>query len=243
MVDARRHDTSPAKATRARGRTGFFVPMVKDFWKDLAALGCNLSEIGYFTMISTSKATSPIGSLYMRHEWADLDGTNLDHAERTLEQLEKRGLIARDGYYILVVAWIRQYAFNNPKYLRAGLYPLQNEIDSPFLRFVFGTQLLQLRLCDLDKTKAANLHESASLLWAEITGSALPPADAMDGDIDQPNDYMVTALSNMPGIELAVTELDRRTWCVVQAELHRPLQQALGKHRKVTQIQPRASNH
>lgn len=229
------------RPNRARGKTGFFVPVAKDFWKEMAAKGCSFSEIGYFALILTSKATTPVGSLYMQHEWSDIDGTNPDHAEKSLDSLESRGLIVRDGYYILVRSWIRRNCFNNPNYLKAGLYPLQNELDSPLLRFVIGTELLRLRLSDLDPVKAKNMHDSASVLWAEITGGELPPSAAMTGDINNPSEYMISVLTSIPGIETVAVELDRRNWCVVKEELRAPLQKALSQVRNVTQLQARTA--
>ncbi|MGU3586233.1 hypothetical protein ACLBYD_24080 [Rhodococcus sp. C26F] len=227
------------RPNRARGKTGFFVPVVKDFWKEMAAEGCSFSEIGYFALILTSKATTPVGSLYLQHEWGDIEGTNPDHAEKSLDSLERRGKIVRDGYYILVRSWIRRNCFTNPNYLKAGLYPLQNDIDSPLLRFVIGSELLRLDLSSLEPTKAQNLHASASLLWAEITESELPPPNAMTGDLNHPNDYMIGALATMPGIDSAAAELDRRNWCVVKEELRVPLQKALAQVRNVTPFQAR----
>ncbi|WP_137726169.1 hypothetical protein [Prescottella subtropica] len=229
------------RPSRSRGKTGFFVPVVKDFWKEMAAEGCSFSEIGYFSLIITSKATTAVGSLYLQHEWGDIEGTNPDHAEKSLNSLEQRGLIVRDGYYILVRSWIRRNCFNNPKYLRSGLYPLQNDVDSPLLRFVIGTELMRLRLSDLPLDKAQNLHDSASLLWAEITGNDLPPIAAMVGDINDPNQYMISALTSIPGIETVAVELDRRNWCVVKEELRAPLQKALAPVRNVTPLQARTA--
>jgi hypothetical protein len=229
---------------RSRG-AGFFVQISKDFESDMVRDGCNFAEICYFAMILAKKATTPLGTLYLPHEWSDIPGTNTDHMDKTLDLLEQHGKIVRDGYYLLVRSWIRTHAFTNPKYLKASLYALENGVDSPLIRFVIGTELLRLPLAEMPPERAANMRNSAAFLWAEITGRELPPASHMTGSIQSPNPAMLDDLVQMPGIEQALTGVEARSWTVVKHELRAPLQRALQANgaSHVTQLSQRARAH
>lgn len=227
---------APVRAPRTRGKGGYFVPIEKDLWKILSNEGFHFDEIAYFLFILSSKATTPLGSLYLQHEWSDIEGTHPDHADKCLTSLESAGKIVRDGYFILVRSWMRRNCFTNPKYLKAGLYPLQNEITSPLLRFVIGSELLRLDLVSMPQQRAENLHASAALLWEEITGRRLPRATSLSGDLANPNTAMIVALTEMPGVDQAIDGLNARAWAPVKDELRRPLQDAIGGASTVTPI-------
>lgn len=234
--------TTRARKPRSRG-AGFFVQVSKDFEQDMVADGCNFNEIGYFAMILAKKATTPLGTLYLPHEWADIEGTNVDHMDKTLNQLEEHGKIVRDGYYLCVRSWLKTHAFTNPKYMKAGLYALENGVDSPLIRFVIGSELLRLPLADMPADKAANMRDAAGYLWAEITGKELPPASHMTGSLESPNPQMLDDLVSMPAAAKAIAGLDKRGWSVIKQELRDPIRRAVNaQHDTVTHLSSRVAS-
>lgn len=118
MVDIPERAARPdrVRAPRTRGKGGYFVPIEKDLWKYLSNEGFRFDEIAYFMFILSSKATTPLGSLYLQHEWKDIEGTHPDHAANCLGALEKEGKIVLDGYFILVRSWMRRNCFSNRRF-------------------------------------------------------------------------------------------------------------------------------
>lgn len=216
----------PAKA-RAPRRAGLFTQVPKNLGNRLRRRGCSLQEIGlYFTMY-TSAETSALGYIYRQHEWAEIAGCNPDSISLYLQSLESKELIIVDGPAILISDYMPDQAFNQPKYLKSGLWDLQRALaDKHLLRFIIGVQLLGLNVAAMVGTKAESVRAAAQSIWGEITDDQLPPARYLHGNLDEPDRRMVDSLARMPAADAVRIELDRRQWLGVPEPLRDPLRAA-----------------
>ncbi|MFC0313679.1 hypothetical protein ACFQNE_02550 [Gordonia phosphorivorans] len=217
--------TSPARRPR---RAGLFTQVPKTLSEQLNAAGCTLQESGLYFQMYTAPDTSATGYVYRRHEWAEVVGCNADSIDLYLSGLEQKELIVVSGPAILITGYMADQSFNQPKYLKSGLWDLQRSLRTkPLLRFIIGTQLLALNTAAMVGTKADSAWQAAQSLWEEITGGELPPVRHMHGNLDEPNRTMIDSLAQMPDADLIHVELDRRKWLGVHPQLREPLQRAL----------------
>lgn len=208
-------------------RAGLFTQVPKNLGKRLADQGCSLQEIGlYFTMY-TSPDTSSVGYIYRRHEWADIVGCNADSVDIHLASLEKKELIVVSGAAILLTRYMAEQAFNQPKYLKSGVWDLQRSLDDkPLLRFFIGVQLLGLNCAAMTGTKSNSAREAAQAIWEEVAEDELPPARHLHGNLTEPNRTMLDSLARMPDAEIVRAALDERRWLGVASEVRLPMQEA-----------------
>lgn len=231
----------PRPAPRPR-RAGLFTQVPKRLVSRLIAHGCTLQEIGLYMAMYTAPETSAVGYIYRRHEWDEIASANHDSIDLYLDRLQDKELIVMSGASILLTGYMAEQAFNQPKYLKSGLWDLQRSLDDkPLLRFIVGVQLLGLDAASMAGTKAESARDAAQPIWAEITGDALPPVRHMHGSFDEPNPTMIDSLARMPDAVAVRTEMDRRQWCGVPAPLRGPLQAAFDElaASSVTTFRPR----
>ncbi|WP_042376555.1 hypothetical protein [Gordonia alkanivorans] len=199
-----------------------FTRLSKNFTADMTAAGVSLSAAGLYACLLSDPGTTALGYLYRKNEWEQFTGSNRDTVDRLLAELEAAGLVVADGYHLVIRGYMKRHAFDQPTYLRSGLYDLERLLVSPLLRFIIGTELLRLDLSEMPTPKATNVREAAAALWEEITGTSLPVADRLRGG--EPDPMMLTALAAMPGADVILRDLDERRWAVIAAPLVVPLQ-------------------
>lgn len=212
---------------------GGFVTMTKSFEEDMA--DCSLAEIGLMSLLITSKATTPVGTVYRRHEWSELPGSSADTVTKLLEGLEAKGKIVRDHHEILIRSWVRHRCFSTPNFLKACKYTLEVQMRAPLLRVVVASELLRKDIASIEPaapvrgskdsagrvyTKGRTAHyEALELIWDELTGQKLPPAETINGSITEPNATMLDHLMGTRDFEHALAELENRNWVCIEPSL------------------------
>lgn len=229
----------PGYARRPRSR-GLFTRVSKSFGADMLAAGVSLEAGMLYTLMTTDPATSALGYVYRKQEWSTFPGSNNDTIDRLVGDLERAGFIVADGWHLVIRGYLRRNAFDQPSYLRSGLYDLQRSLTQPLLRCVIGSEFLRLNLVDMPQPKSSNTWQAAAPLWSEITGGAvLPPAHHMLGDSGtEPHPMMLDSLAAMPDSELAYQALDARQWTVVAGHLVDPLQSAFQRQPWAGRVTP-----
>ncbi|KJR10296.1 hypothetical protein UG54_01595 [Gordonia sihwensis] len=189
---------------------------------------CTLQEIGLYMQMYCDVDTSACGYVYRKHEWESITGCSRETIDVTLRSLQDKGLIVVSGPAIVLLAYMGEQGFNQPRYLRSGLWDLQRSLlDHPILRFIVGVQLLELRLVDLESSKAHNLWDAAQSLFGEITdGKELPPPHHMHGNLDAPDRFMIDALVTMPDADQVLLSLEARHWVCLPESLREAFQGA-----------------
>lgn len=212
---------------------GGFVTMTKSFEEDMAH--CSLAEIGLMSLMITSKATTPVGTVYRRYEWAELPGSSEDMVEKLLDGLEAKGKIVRAGHEILIRSWIRHRCFGTPNFLKACKYTLEVQMREPLLRVVVATELLRKDVASIEPavatrgskdaagrvfSKGRSAHyEALELIWNELTGQKLPPAETITGSVAEPNPVMLDHILGTRDFEHALPKLEKRGWVCVEPSL------------------------
>ena len=220
---------------------GGFVTMTKTFEEDMA--DCTLAEIGLMSLLITSKATTPVGTVYRRYEWAELPGSSEETVEKLLEGLEAKGKIVRTGHEILIRSWMRHRCFGTPNFLKACRYPLEVQVREPLLRVVVATELLRKDIASIEPavatrgskeatgrvfSKGRTAHyEALELIWEELTGQKLPPAETITGSVTEPNPTMLKQLIETRDFEHALPKLDQRDWVCVEPSLATAIREKL----------------
>lgn len=214
----------PRRTTSGPG----FAQIPKTFEKQCRVDELTLEEIGLLTLATTHPETKHVGALYRPNEWNDEFGGTA-HVGRLLDNLQAKGKVVLDGYWILLRGWLPTRSFTQPKFFSSGLYSLVHQVDSPLLRMVIGTELLGLRLCEktAEELQKSRMHQYAAEYWEEITGCPLIPAASMTGDLMRPPEDMLAHLALMPGGETAFKGLTARSWSVIDEPVRAPLQRAL----------------
>ncbi|MFL0579563.1 hypothetical protein [Dietzia sp. 179-F 9C3 NHS] len=217
----------------ARKGTEGFVTMTKSFEADMA--NCSLSEIGLMALLITSKATTPVGTIYRRFEWGELPGSSESEVTKLLDGLEAKGKIVRDHHDVLIRSWVRHRTFDTPNYLKACLYPLQVQVGSPLFRTVIASELLRKDIASIQVSppvqgkkqssgrtyaRGRDAHyEALSLIWGELTGKELPPAETITGSVKEPNPTMVEQIMATRAFEQSLPELDKRNWVCIEPSI------------------------
>lgn len=208
-------------------RTGSFARIPKQFTIEMLETGTSIEASGLLAMMLTDPGVTALGYVYRKHEWEDFPSSNSDTVDRLIEELEAAGHLVSCGPHIVIRDYMRRNAFELPSYLRSGLYDLRNGLSQPLLRFVIGTQFLQVDSTGWDPRKASSVWQAASPLWREITGGAvLPPIHQLRA-IDAINTTMVDSLVSMPQATTVLTELNNRDWVVVPEQLRQHLRVGL----------------
>ena len=221
-------DPRPRRRPRRTTSGPGFVQIAKTYEKHCLTAELTLEEIGLLTLATTHPETKHVGALYRPNEWNDVfGGTN--HVGRLLDNLQAKGKIVVDGYWLLLRGWMPTYGFRQPNFFASGIYPLVHQVHSPLLRMVIGSEMLGLRLCDqtpadLEKNR---MYQYACEYWEELTGCPLIPASSMTGDLLRPPADMLDQLAVMPDAEVAFKGITARSWCVIDEPLRAPLQRAL----------------
>ncbi|WP_458683629.1 hypothetical protein [Prescottella equi] len=221
-------DPRPLRRPRRSTSGPGFVQIPKTFERECLTGELTLEEIGLLTLANCHPETKHVGALYRPNEWADEFGGGA-HVGRLLDNLQAKGKIVLDGYWLLIRGWLPSRAFKQPKFFSSGLYSLVHQIESPLLRMVIGTELLGLRLCDQTpaELEKSRMYQYACEYWEEITGCPLIPAGSMTGDLLRPPEEMLDHLAVMPGAEIAFKGITDRSWSVIDNQVRAPLQRAL----------------
>ncbi|WP_347956101.1 hypothetical protein [Gordonia aichiensis] len=215
-------------AARKPRRAGLFTSVPKSLSSYLRGAGCTLQEIALYMQMYCDVDTSACGYVYRKHEWESIAGCSRETIDVTLRSLEEKELVVVSGPAIILLGYMAEQGFNQPRYLRSGLWDLQRILlDHPLLRFFVGVQLLQLRLVEMETSKAHNLWDAAQSLWSEITGGQeLPPPHHMHGNVDAPDRFMVDALATMPEADKVFLALEQRRWLGLPPTVREALQSA-----------------
>lgn len=223
-----------------RKDTTGFVTMTKAFESDMA--DCTLAEIGLMSLLITSKAATPVGTVYRRHEWAEFPGANEELVAKLLDGLESKGKVVRDRHEVLIRSWMRHRCFASPNFLKACLYPLQVQVRSPLFRTVIATELLRKDVASIAPAQASrgvkgsaqrlypkgrdHHYQALELIWEELTGKQLPPAETITGSLEEPNQVMVQHILETREFSEALPELDARNWECIEPTLADALRSA-----------------
>lgn len=224
-----------------RKSTTGFVTMTKSFEDDMAE--CTLPEIGLMALLITSKSTTPVGTVYRRHEWAELSGSSDETVTKLLDGLEAKGKIVRDHHDVLIRSWVRHRTFATPNFLKACLYPLQVQVGTPLFRTVVATELMRKDIASISTAaavrgtkdsarrvypKGRDAHfQALELIWEELTGQKLPAAETITGSLDAPNPTMIEHIVNTRDFAQSLPELDQRNWVCIEPAIATALREAL----------------
>lgn len=219
-----------------------FAKMTRGFERDME--NCTLGEIGLMSLLITSRAITPVGVVYRRHEWAQLPGSSDEQIAKLLEGLEAKGKIVQARNDVLIRSYLRRNAFATPNMLKAARYAIQHQVTDPLLRTVLATEMLRLDVASIEvKTSSQGspqnpgrvyakgrdaFYQAAQAVWTELVEAPLPPAVTMRGSTDEPNGQMLEQILASEDFQESLPQLQRRDWGCVHPQIAAALVGNLG---------------